>query len=221
MGSGSATSAFTDDHVAGDAQASSRRRCAPEQAKGRVVDKRADIWAFGCVLYEMLTGRRAFEGDDVSDTLASILKSDADWTGVPPPVRRLLKKCLEKDPRKRLHDIGDAWDLLDDQATRIDRAPSRSSWLPWTLAALLLLSTIALVAMRFMQPAVTPSSARFQIEPPPNHNFDTYVALSPDGKRVAFTAADDRREVTLWVRDLESLQARQLPGTGKATSPFW
>jgi Tol biopolymer transport system component len=194
---------------------------APEQAKGRVVDKRADIWAFGCVLYEMLTGRRAFEGDDVSDTLASILKSEADWTSVPPPARRLLKKCLEKDPRKRLHDIGDAWDLLDDQATRVDGAPSRSSWLPWTLAALLLVTTIALVAMRFMQPAVTPSSARFQIEAPQNYNFETYVALSPDGKRVAFTAADNRREVTLWVRDLESLQARQLPGTELASSPFW
>ena len=87
---------------------------APEQAKGRAVDKRADIWAFGCVLYEMLTGRRAFAGDDVSDTLASILKSDVDWSGVPPRAVRLIRKCLEKDPNRRLHDIGDAWDLLDD-----------------------------------------------------------------------------------------------------------
>ena len=184
---------------------------APEQAKGRVVDKRADIWAFGCVLYEMLTGRKAFAGDDVSDTLASILKSDVDWTGVPPRATRLLKKCLEKDSRKRLHDVGDAWDLLDDHAVRVE--PSRSSWLSWTMAAVFFVSTIVLVAMRFMEPAVTPSSARFQIEPPPGYTFDIYVALSPDGKRLAFTAANARREMTLWVRDLESLQARQLPGT--------
>jgi len=193
----------------------------PEQAKGRVVDKRADIWAFGCVLYEMLTGRKAFAGDDVSDTLASILKSDVDWTGVPPSAQRLLKKCLEKDPRKRLHDIGDAWDLLDDQAARVEPAPSRSSWLPWTLAALFLLSTIALVAMRFMEPFVAPSSVRFQLGPPPKYNFDIYVALSPDGKRLAFTAAGADRVPTLWVRDLELLEARQLPGTEGAWSPFW
>ena len=109
---------------------------APEQAKGRAVDKRADIWAFGCVLYEMLTGRKAFAGDDVSDTLASILKSDVDWTGVSPRATRLLKKCLEKDSRKRLHDVGDAWDLLDDHAVRVE--PSRSSWLSWTMAAVFL-----------------------------------------------------------------------------------
>ena len=185
---------------------------APEQAKGRVVDKRADIWAFGCVLYEMLTGRKAFAGDDVSDTLASILKSDVDWNGVPPRAKRLIAKCLEKDPKRRLHDIGDAWDLLDGDGSIAVPARARSSWLPWTIAALFFVSTIVLVAMRLMEPAVTPSSARFQIEPPPGYTFDTYVALSPDGKRLAFTAADARREITLWVRDLESLQARQLPG---------
>jgi serine/threonine protein kinase/Tol biopolymer transport system component len=193
----------------------------PEQAKGRVVDRRADIWAFGCVLYEMLTGRKAFAGDDVSDTLASILKSDVDWNGVPPQVVRLLKKCLEKDPRKRLHDIGDAWDLLDDQAARIERAPSRSSWLPWTLTTMLLVSTIALVAMRFLEPRVQPTSVRFQIGPPDKHDFDIYVALSPDGKRLAFTAIGDDRVTTLWVRDLELLEAHQLPGSEGAWSPFW
>ena len=79
----------------------------------------------------MLTGRKAFAGEDVSDTLASILKSDVDWTGVPPRATRLLKKCLEKDPRKRLHDVGDAWDLLDDAAaSRGGRGSGRSQWLP-------------------------------------------------------------------------------------------
>ena len=91
---------------------------APEQARGKAVDKRADIWAFGVVLYEMLTGRRAFHGDDISDVLASVLKSDPDWAAVPattpPSVRRLLRRCLEKDPRKRLSAIGDARFDLDE-----------------------------------------------------------------------------------------------------------
>src|SRR5262249_51454860 len=85
---------------------------APEQARGKPIDKRAGIWAFGCVLFEMLTGRRAFEGDDISTTLASVLKTDPDWsalpTAVPPSLRRLLGRCLLKDPRERLRDIGEA-----------------------------------------------------------------------------------------------------------------
>src|SRR5438067_4368839 len=84
----------------------------PEQAKGRAADKRCDVWAFGCVLFEMLTGKRAFEGEDVSDTLANILKSDVDWSAIPPTVpahiRRLLHRCLQKDRKLRLRDIGDA-----------------------------------------------------------------------------------------------------------------
>jgi serine/threonine protein kinase len=193
----------------------------PEQAKGRVVDKRADIWAFGCVLYEMLTGRKAFAGDDVSDTLASVLKSDPDYTGVPPRVTKLLMKCLEKDPRRRLHDIGDAWDLIEDVAPAPQPSSTARSWLPWSLAALFLLSTIALVALRLTERPIVPSSARFQIEPPPKYNFDIYLAVSPDGKRLAFTAANAERNISLWVRDLESLEARQLPGTEGAGSPFW
>jgi Tol biopolymer transport system component len=197
---------------------------APEQAKGRVVDKRADIWAFGCVLYEMLTGRKAFAGDDVSDTLASILKSDVDWSGVPPRVTRLLKKCFEKDPRKRLHDIGDAWDLIEESPVA---AATRTStpWLAWSLAALFALSTIGVTLLRFMEapPAAAPS-ARFVIAPPPKLDFGIYVSLSPDGRRLAFTASQGANALagaTLWVRDLETLDARQLPGTENASSPFW
>src|SRR5688572_9021166 len=196
---------------------------APEQAKGRVVDKRADIWAFGCVLYEMLTGRKAFAGEDVSDTLASILKSDVDWTGVPSRATRLLKKCLEKDPRKRLHDIGDAWDLLDDGTQMPAPGVSpRTHWLAWSLAGLFALTTIALASMRLMAPApVPPAMARFQVAPPPENEFGTYLSVSHDGRRLAFTASDSERNLALWVRDLETLEARRLPGTQNATSPFW
>ena len=140
---------------------------APEQAKGRVVDKRADIWAFGCVLYEMLTGRKAFAGEDVSDTLASILKSDVDWTGVPPRATRLLKKCLEKDPRKRLHDIGDAWDLLDDACGSVDPAPSGRRGCRGRSRRSLPSARSAIASLRFFEPPPSPPpSARFQIPPP-------------------------------------------------------
>ena len=87
---------------------------APEQARGKSVDKRADIWAFGVVLYEMLTGRRPFDGEDVSTILAAVIQSEPRWDGIPPSMLRLLKTCLEKDPKRRLRDIGDMWDMLDD-----------------------------------------------------------------------------------------------------------
>jgi serine/threonine-protein kinase len=105
----------------------------PEQARGKAVDKRADIWAFGVVLFEMLTGKRLFEGETVSDTLAQVLTKEPDWERVPPKVRRLLKKCLEKDPKNRLRDIGDAWELMDDPAATAP-SPSRLRWFAAALA---------------------------------------------------------------------------------------
>jgi serine/threonine protein kinase len=91
---------------------------APEQARGRAVGRRADIWAFGCVLYEMVTGRRAFAGEDITETLASVVKDPPDPNAAPPSLRRLLGRWLEKDPKKRLRDIGDVWDLVDDSVPR-------------------------------------------------------------------------------------------------------
>ena len=193
----------------------------PEQAKGRAVDRRADIWAFGCVLYEMLTGRRAFGGEDVSDTLASVLKSDVDWTGVPRPATRLLKKCLEKDPKRRLHDIGDAWDLIDDGVAVSSSTTSRI-WIPWAIAALLLLvSTLALGVMHFTEERTPPASVRFSIGPPEKYNFDIYLSLSPDGRHLAFTTIENNGRLLLWVRDFDKLDARPLDGAGGARSPFW
>jgi Tol biopolymer transport system component len=194
---------------------------APEQAKGKAVDKRADIWAFGCVLYEMLTGRRAFAGDDVSETLASVLKSDADWTGVPPQARRLIRRCLEKDPRKRLHDIGDAWDLIDEAALPPAVTVGRRPWMAWAVAGVFLASTVALALVHFREAPARPASARFQIAPPPTYSFEIYLTLSPDGRRLAFTASDESGTPHLWVRDIEALDARILTGTAGAASPFW
>src|SRR5262249_30997541 len=103
----------------------------PEQAKGRAADKRGDIWAFGCVLYEMLTGTRAFEGEDVADTLANVLKAQPDWTALPtttsPAIGRLLRRCLEKDTRERLHDIADARIELNDEQDVHTLTPRASS----------------------------------------------------------------------------------------------
>ena len=97
---------------------------APEQARGKPVDKRADIWAFGVVLYEMLTGKRLFEGEDLTETLAAVVKEEPDLNGRPREVRRLLERCLEKDPKKRLRDIGDVWELLDvSRPSAADAAP--------------------------------------------------------------------------------------------------
>ena len=100
----------------------------PEQARGQAVDKRTDIWAFGCVLYEMLSGRPPFAGDTMSDTFVSILEREPDWAALPAPetpahIRTLLERCLRKDPRKRLHDIADALIEMDDtnKPTRVDR----------------------------------------------------------------------------------------------------
>jgi len=103
----------------------------PEQARGKTVDKRADIWAFGVVLYEMLTGLRLFEGETVSDTLAHLLTKEPDWDRAPAKTRRLLRDCLVKDPKKRLRDIGDAWRLLEEPPAE----GPRHSKLPWAAVA--------------------------------------------------------------------------------------
>ncbi len=193
---------------------------APEQAKGKPVDKRADIWAFGCVLYEMVSGRRAFQGDDVSDTLASVLRAEVEWSVVPASIERLLKKCLERDPRRRLHDIADAWDLIDTApaATVVHR---QRWWMGWIAAAALALTTAVLAFVHFTEPALPREMARFQLQPPADQTFDIYVAVAPNGRRLAFTARDNKGIVRLWVRDLDSLDARVLPGTEGAWSPFW
>ena len=129
----------------------------PEQAGGKSVDKRADIWAFGVVFYEMVTGRSPFDGGDVTSTLAKVIESEPSWQGVPLKLQRLLKKCLEKDPRKRLRDIGDAWELLAD-APASSTTPSVRRWLwPSTAAVLALAALVALwLAVAPTEPASGP-----------------------------------------------------------------
>jgi eukaryotic-like serine/threonine-protein kinase len=199
----------------------------PEQARGKPVDKRADIWAFGVVLYEMLTGERLFDGETLSDTLIEVATKEPNWELVPFEVRRLLKKCLEKDPKKRLRDIGDAWALLDSPVGQVSDLPisePRPKRAVYALAALAAALTLALAALAFVHFREKPPAApiqRFQIAAPAGTS-PSAPALSPDGSRLLFLAAGANGTTLLWVRPLDSLEAHPLPGTeGVVGNPFW
>jgi eukaryotic-like serine/threonine-protein kinase len=191
----------------------------PEQARGRTVDKRADIWAFGCVLYEMLTGRAAFEGETISDTLAAVLKQEPDWNRAPVQVRRLLKKCLEKDPNQRLRDMGDFPLLLEAPEPVASSSRSRVATVAWLVSAIFLLTAVALAFVHFRETPPELPAFQFTLPSPENSTIHSF-ALSPDGRSVAIAATAGGKR-SLWVRSLESLQARAIPGTEDAAFPFW
>jgi eukaryotic-like serine/threonine-protein kinase len=194
----------------------------PEQARGKPVDKRADIWAFGVVFYELLTGKRLFQGDDVTDILASVVKEQPDLSAVPANVQRLLKSCLEKDPKNRLRDIADAWRLLD-ESSQPAAAPRASRWgkFAWIATALALIALIPanLIHWREQPPALEP--VRFQIQPPEKTRFGIFLALSPDGRKVAFRAIGENGTSRLWVRSLDTLEAKDLAEVAAGAFLFW
>jgi eukaryotic-like serine/threonine-protein kinase len=210
----------------------------PEQAKGRGADKRSDIWAFGCVLYEMVTGKRAFEGEDVSDTLATVLKSEPNWKAlpedIPPVIRILLARCLRKDPKRRLPAIAVAALDMDDalagpQAMAVNnvhvaRGPGRER-LAWTIATIAVVSAIALgFANYFRNPPLDDRATRFTIPLPESWRLASAPVpfkISPDGRRVVFAATDLGSRTMLWIRALDSLTSQELPGTDGATAFFW
>ena len=215
----------------------------PEQARGRAVDKRSDIWSFGAVLYEMLTSRRAFDGEDVSDTLANVLKREPDWSALapdtPPTVERVLRRCLTKDPRLRTHDVADIRIDLEDREpptqVREHRRSARlnvferSAWIGVALA-FAALAGFAWWRGRAAEPSPQPV-LRFQIPPPDKHSFGalggtglgfvTPSGISPDGTRIVFYAEDETGKGGLWLRPLDSFDARQLPETDGGFQPFW
>jgi Tol biopolymer transport system component len=208
----------------------------PEQARGKPVDRRTDIWAFGCVLYECLTGKQAFEGETVSDLIASILKGEIDWaalpTGTPPRVRELLRRCLERDPRQRLRDIGEARLTLEQPmaggAPGASSAPSATRGLPAPLAigAALVLAALAGFAGWAVKPAPPlPPTAWSHIVPPDGVQFQVRyggnMALSDDGRWLATLATDSSRTVRILVRDFETGGTRLLTGSEDANYPFW
>jgi eukaryotic-like serine/threonine-protein kinase len=210
----------------------------PEQAKGKPVDRRADIWAFGCVLYEMMTGKMAFRGESVTDTLAAVIMKDPDWsqlpTATPVRVRVLLRRCLEKEPRQRLRDIGDARISLDEvMAGAPEEAPLRSPaspspnkpWHVWILsgvAGAFIVTTALLAFLYFHQKPSTTQTMRFQVPLPEKLSPTGVVALSPNGQKLVFIATGADGRSRLWVRPVDALDALPLEGTeGAAGWPFW
>ena len=205
----------------------------PEQAKGRQVDRRADIWAFGAVLFEMLTGTRAFEGEGVSETLARVLEREPDWSRLPATLSRALRtyleRCLRKDPRQRIRDIGDVRLALDG-AFETGPAPltpttvtSPRGRLPWIIAAAAVvgMATLAVPALRDLRrtPPPAPPEMRLEIATPAT-DAPLQFALSPDGRSLVFVASGDGPS-RLWLRPLDQTEARPLAGTENAYYPFW
>jgi hypothetical protein len=204
----------------------------PEQARGKPADKRSDIWAFGCVLYEMLTGGQAFDGaETVSDAVAAILKNEPDWDrlpeNTPASIRTLLRRCLQKDPLKRIPHIGVARIEVDEPSSSATapvpyrlREPAYG-WRVTTIGLVVMLAII--VALWSVQkngsPDVGAAEMRTDIVTPPSMD-PLAVALSPDGKQIAFVASGTGPS-RLWVRSLASSSARPLDGTEGASNPFW
>ena len=201
----------------------------PEQAKGRDADRRSDIWAFGCVVYEMLTGRRAFPGDDLSETLAAVIKSEPDWAALPPgtpsSIHRMLRRCLNKDRKARLGDASSLRIEIDDAPSRPDADPPaargfRRERLAWAAGVALLGLAFALALAVAVRPARGEPEVRFDITVPPD-TAPNPLAISPDGRRIAFVAGADGRS-SVWVHTLDGRAARPLEGTdGAQQSVFW
>jgi eukaryotic-like serine/threonine-protein kinase len=199
----------------------------PEQAKGKTVDRRADIWAFGVVLYEMLTGSRGYNGETAAETLASVIKEELEWSrlpaGIPPHIRRLLRRCLEKDPRRRLRDIGEARIAIDEPPAELPPvaapAPRAASPLPWIAAGLLLAGGTALAWTHFRETPPVDRVLRYSMDPPDKSSVHSF-AVSPDGRMLAI-AGTVQGKGHLWLRPLDTLQAQLLAGTDAAQYPFW
>jgi eukaryotic-like serine/threonine-protein kinase len=206
----------------------------PEQAKGRTVDKRSDVWAFGAVLYEMVTGRRAFEGDDVSDTLARILMKEPDWTAlpaaVPPAVVTVLRRCLQKDRKQRVRDLGDVSLALEGAfettvAGTLAPGPAiqpRSLWrrtLPVVAAAVVASAMVGAAAWTLKPtPPLTVSRFKFALGEGQQINVVNYqsLAVSPDGTQLVYVANNQ-----LYLRSMSDLEARPIPGTQQIQTPLF
>ncbi|HKV03999.1 MAG TPA: protein kinase [Candidatus Acidoferrales bacterium] len=212
----------------------------PEQARAKPVDRRADIWAFGCVLYEMLTGQMAFCGESVTDTLAAVIRAEPDWSALPGAtplrVRVLLQRCLQKDPRQRLRDIGDARISLDEVLSGAPEAasslaavgPTFRRLLPWAAGLFVAGGVLAGVTVWVLKPSrVSPPQpvTRTVINLPPGQQLagmdsGPAVALSPDGTHLAYVARQGGTQ-QIYLRAMDNLESKPIPGTEGAVDPFF
>ena len=211
----------------------------PEQARGKLVDKRTDIWAFGCLLYELITSRRTFPGESVSDTIAAIIEREPDWRALPANaparLRRLLQRCLNKDPKRRLRDIADAHAdieeiLVGDASTEPLNRPAVRSIQSRTAAILALIAlVVGGIAGSILGPVVLPNvgsipgpgpnELRLEIATPPTTD-PVSIAISPDSRKLVFVATSEGRPA-LWLRSLGEVESHPVAGTDDATFPFW
>ena len=203
----------------------------PEQARGKVVDARADVWAFGCVLYEMLTGQRAFVGEDVNDMLAAVLRSEPDWellpTSVPLRIKDLLRCCLEKDVKNRRRDVRDLRIEIEQVLKGTQERPPvpadqppRIGRLAWIVLAVALAAAAGTLALAWaFRPTSGAPEMRVQINTP-GTALPMHFALSPNGRYLVFVAGEDRPE-RLWLRPLDVVEAQPMPQTEGAQFPFW
>ena len=203
----------------------------PEQARGKSADRHSDIWAFGCVLYEMLTGTRPFEGEDVSDTLANVLKTQPDWKRLPATtpasIHRLLRRCLEKNRKQRLSDVADARLELDEAVNPSDVAstpvPPLGRWRrAATYAAIVLVSAAVAGAVTWTLRPGQPVAQETRLEiATPSTTDPISLAVAPDGRKIVFVGSNDDGSSQLWLRSFDSSSIRSLARTGGATFPFW
>jgi Tol biopolymer transport system component len=195
----------------------------PEQARGKTVDKRADIWAFGVVLYEMIAGKRPFEGETVSDVVAKVIASDPNFEILPDPPRSIVEKCLRKDPRRRWRDIGDVAMALDESppAALPPRAPQYSR-LPFVAAAIFCaIAIIVSIALWRATRAVEQPAQRFDLPFSSEAAVYNAPALSPDGTKIAYLGRLADGNIGLQVRHLDQAAAKPLEGTDNAVYPFF
>jgi serine/threonine-protein kinase len=207
----------------------------PEQAKGRVADKRSDVWAFGCVLYEMLTGKRVFGGEDISETIAAVLRADPEWGALPSTtpagIRTLLERCLQRDRKMRIPDMAVVRYLVDEAmspsaAARAQR-PARPLWMGLAFAGGVVLTAVGAWAVAAWTPEPAPAQpVRFGITPPVSQRLaptpaDRQVAISPDGQFLVYVSGGASTGGQLMLRSLNSLEAAPIAGATSARHPFF